>query len=381
MKKIAITLLLISYLGYSQTLVKTYYDPLFKTKLKEVYQVKNNTPTVNGYYKSYDEYGYLLVHRNYVNNKQNGKSTAYYGAAEALLGYGGENCLGKISGIYNYKNDKLDGLQTIYNYSEKGVRYLHKKETYSDGIMIHFIEYFPNNQEKKVIKTGKCFEYYENGVISAEYTVNENGELNGKYTAWYNSGKLELTGNFLDDKKNGEWIEYFENGEVKNKETYNLGNKLPNEKEKLEKQEKLIEEQEVLKKEKERLKIEENRLKEREKLREKQENEIKFLSKYNVLKNDFYMENQVVESNYKYWGGSSYKFKKEKLYYKYIEIIEFLDSNSEYKNIEEKIKYENIKFRLAKMMNSLINEETKKLEKELKELENKEDIINLILKQ
>ena len=67
MKKITLLLLLLSYFSFSQSLVKTYYDPYTKTKLKEVYQVKPNTPIVNGYYKSYDQYGNILVHRNYVN--------------------------------------------------------------------------------------------------------------------------------------------------------------------------------------------------------------------------------------------------------------------------------------------------------------------------
>lgn len=122
MKKITLLLLLLSYFSFSQSLVKTYYDPYTKTKLKEVYQVKPNTPIVNGYYKSYDEYGNILVHRNYVDNKQNGQSTSYYGAHEASLMSDNvrEKCLGEISGIFNYKNNELDGVQKKYNYTIEG---------------------------------------------------------------------------------------------------------------------------------------------------------------------------------------------------------------------------------------------------------------------
>lgn len=380
MKRITLIFLLISSLGYSQTLIKTYYDPYYKTKINEVYQVTENTPTKNGYYKKYDKYGNIVIHANFKNNLANGLSTIYFGAVEAAINCT-EKCIGKIQEVLNYKDGKLNGIQKKYTYSERIHRYLYKKETYSNGIMTHYIEYFPNNQEKKVIKSGKYFEYYENGVKSAEYSSNENGELQGKYTGWYNSGKIEMTGTFLNDEKNGEWLEYFENGELKNKEIYELGNRLPNKEEKLKKEEMLKKEQEHLKKEKERLLLEEIKVKEREDLRKTQENERNLLSKYTELKNDFYMENQVVSSNYKYWGGSEYKFKKEKLYNKYVEIIEFLNNESNSKETEEKVKYENIKVRLAKKMNFLINEETKKLEKELKKLENLEDIINLILKQ
>ena len=70
------------------------YRALKTTKLKEVYQVKPNTPILNGNYKSYDEYGFLLVDRNYVNNIQNGKSTSYFGANE--LGILIKQCLSSV---------------------------------------------------------------------------------------------------------------------------------------------------------------------------------------------------------------------------------------------------------------------------------------------
>ena len=116
MKKLILFFLILSNYIYSQSVIKTYYDPLYKTKLKEVYQVKPNTPILNGNYKSYDEYGFLLVDRNYINNIQNGKSTSYFGANEASLQYDNARkaSLGKISGTFNYKNGDLDGLQTYF---------------------------------------------------------------------------------------------------------------------------------------------------------------------------------------------------------------------------------------------------------------------------
>ena len=274
MKKI-IFFLLITNFAYSQTLVKTYYDPYTKTKLKEVYQVKPNTPIVNGYYKSYDEFGNILVHRNYVNNKQNGKSTAYYGAYEASLMSDEvrDKCLGEISGVFNYKNDKLDGIQLKYDYSKDGVKFLNKKETYSDGVMIKFIEYFPNKQEKKVIQIGKCYEYYEDGSKFAEYTSDGNGQLQGNYTGWRKTGEIEVQGNFFNDEKDGEWIEYYEDGTIKSKELYELGKRLPTQEEKELSRQKEIEK--AKKEEEKRKLLEEKRLaeqKEAERIKRIKEN-------------------------------------------------------------------------------------------------------------
>lgn len=390
MKKIALIILFISNLSHSQTLVKTYYDPLYKTKLKEVYQVKKNTPTANGYYKSYDKYGYLLVHRNYINNVQNGKSTTYYGAAEASMSYGGEKSLGKVSGVYNYKNDKLDGLQTIYNYSEKGVRYLHKKEIYKSGILINYVEFFPNNQKKKIIKAGTCYEYYENGVKSAEYTANENGQLKGKYTGWYNSGKLEITGDFLNDKKNGEWIEYNEDGSIKNKENYNLGNKLPNEKEKLEEQRKQIkqkqEKEKIRKKIEESKKFEENKRKlieEKRKLEKKKNDEINYvnrkLKQYETEKENIEKEYRVVDQIKSTISGKTiYKFKKKHLYNSFQTVIYNIESEFNESNLIEKKGKLELGLRLIQKMKILKNLETKGLEKKLKKAKNVNEILSIL---
>jgi len=40
---------------------------------------------------------------------------------------------------------------------------------------------------------------------------------NGEYKSFYESGKLHFHGNYIDGKKDGEWIEYNENGTIKEK--------------------------------------------------------------------------------------------------------------------------------------------------------------------
>lgn len=356
MKKIALILLLFTSLGYSQSLVKTYYDPLYKTKLKEVYQVKNNTPFVNGYYKLYDEYGNLLENKNYLNNKLNGKSTKYIGAYEATIIYGGKKNLGKVSVVSNYKNNILNGIQLRYNFKENGDRYLQFKKTYSNDILIKHVEYFSNNKEKKNFQIGKCFEYFESGNKYAEYIADENGQIQGKYTGWNEKGKIVIIGNFLNDEKNGEWVEFNDDGTVKKREVYKFGNKIPSEKEIIEKEKKVKKEQDFFENERKRLYSKKSK-------------------KISELNNDFKFANLAVNYDYEY------SLEKRSLFIKYNKLIEFLNKDSENKEKLEKIKYVKLKIRLAEKMKFLFNKETKLLEEKLSNTENINVLINLILKE
>ena len=87
MKKIIIVIqfLLVSTQILAQNIIKTYHDPLYKTKLKEVYEVIPNTPILNGNYKLYDQYGYLLVSANFIKNKKQGTLTKYYGVDDCTF--------------------------------------------------------------------------------------------------------------------------------------------------------------------------------------------------------------------------------------------------------------------------------------------------------
>lgn len=395
MKKIALIFLLLSNILFSQSLVKTYYDPLYKTKLKEVYQVKENTPIANGYYKAYDEYGNILELRNYTNNKLNGKLTKYIGTYEATATYGGKKSIGKIKQISNYKNDKLDGQELRYNFSENGKRYLQFKKLYKKGILIKHIEFFENNKIKKNLQIGKCYEYYEDGKKFAEYNSDENGQLQGKYLGWYNSGELEIKGNFLDDEKNGEWYEYFKNGKIKKKELYKLGKKILSEKEtEILDERKLKEEKqkEIVRIQNERMKIEkENERLKKEKLandKKKKENErIILIEKVENNLNDLKIEKNNLEIDFKILdefkssitGKKVYKYKKKNLYNAYkIALKNLQEKFNNSNNITEKNKTLELILKLVRKVNSLKEAETKKLEKQLKKMKDPQKIIEIL---
>jgi len=390
MKKITLLLLLLSYFSFSQSLVKTYYDPFTKTKLKEVYQVKPNTPVANGYYKSYDEYGNLLVHRNYINNKQNGKSTTYYGAVEASLMPDDvrDKCLGQVSGNFNYKNDQLDGVQKRFDYSEEGIRYLQYKQVFQEGTEIESFEYYPNKNLKQHNRlNGICTGFYENGEKFEQFTL-ENGLYQGQYTSWYKSGKLLEEGKMVNDEKDGEWIEYNEDGTIKAKELYELGKRVPTEEEKELARQKQIEK--AKKEEEKRKLLEEKRLaeqKEAERKKRIEEEKFALTKKVNDKAKEFDREKENVEAIYKVedqvqsmlFDETVYKYKKKHLYNAYVVVVDHI--NSELRNtdeLQEKNSLLSLGIEVTAKMKILRNKKSRDLEKKLKKIDEPTKIIEIL---
>lgn len=392
MKKITLLLLLLSYVSFSQSLVKTYYDPYTKTKLKEVYQVKPNSPTANGYYKSYDEYGNILVHRNYANNKQNGKSTTYYGIYEASLMTDEvrDKCVGKISGIFNYKNDELHGLQKRYDYSDEGNRYLKYKQIFDIGIEKESYEYYPNSILKQHNKlNGVCKGFYENGNIFEQFTL-DNGVYHGQYRSWHESGELLEEGQMVDDEKDGEWIEYKKDGSIKSKQYFDQGTRIPSEEEKKIAEQKRLEE---IKREEKREKLNEQKRLEAARKREAEKERIRLLEEENDLQNQINnkfdkleFEKKRMENKYEVvddikssiLGETIYKFKKKHLYNAYLTVFSYIQTNLNSSELNEKNKALDLGLKLINKMNLLENQKTRDLEKSLKKVEEPQKIIEIL---
>ncbi|MCK0162107.1 toxin-antitoxin system YwqK family antitoxin [Allomuricauda sp. F6463D] len=388
MKKLTLLLLFVSNFIFSQTLVKTYYDPYAKTKLKEVYQVKPNTPTINGYYKLYDEYGNLLEHRNYTNNKLNGKSTTYVGANEASVTYGGVQSLGKISDIANYKNGQLNGERLRYNFSENGKRYLEFRQTYKNDILVSNIFYFPNGQKKKILKIGKSFEYYENGNKFAEYTLNENEQIDGEYLGWSKSGYLEVKGFLVNDEKDGAWIEYNEDGTIKSKELYELGKRMqtPEEQE-------IAHQKEIAKAKKEEEKrklLEEKRLaeqKETERIKRIEEERLALTKKVNEQSKEFELQIKNIEKLYvvedkagsMLFDETVYKTKKKHLYNAYVIATNYVKAElRKTDDLQQKVDLLTLGIELSEKISELRNTKNRDLEKKLKRIDQPLEIIETL---
>ena len=141
------------------------------------------TNSINGKGKEYNYDDNLIFEGEYLNGKRNGEGKEYYNNGK--LKYEGE-----------YFNDKRNGKGKEYYYNGK----LKCDGEYLNGIELLGTEYDANgkiknqfNKVKGIGKTYKLFRLYE-----GEYL---NGKRNGKGKEYYNNGKLEFEGEYLDDKR------------------------------------------------------------------------------------------------------------------------------------------------------------------------------------
>jgi antitoxin component YwqK of YwqJK toxin-antitoxin module len=177
---------------FSQTIVKTYYDPFTKTQLKEVYTVISGTPTPNGLYKSYDEGGKLAAVGDFLKGVKNGIWKEYED--------------GILSTITTYKKGKKDGLLTIYDNSSGKNR-------------ITSIAIFKDDYNLKTTR----FEWYPNGVKNEEYEVYWTGMgegRNGIYLSYWDNGVIQETGNYNHQNKIGIWKNFRKNGIINDISVY-----------------------------------------------------------------------------------------------------------------------------------------------------------------
>ena len=68
-------------------------------------------------------------------------------------------------------------------------------------------------------KDGPWVAYYPNGQLRAQGTY-EDGKLDGPYVSYYENGQLEEQGNYKDGKEEGLWVYYFENGQLRSEGIY-----------------------------------------------------------------------------------------------------------------------------------------------------------------
>ena len=66
---------------------------------------------------------------------------------------------------------------------------------------------------------GEWLSYYENGQL--KYKINyKDGKAEGEWLWYYENGQLEMKGNYKDGKFEGQWLNYDENGKLYRTEIY-----------------------------------------------------------------------------------------------------------------------------------------------------------------
>ena len=205
MKNHLIISLLILSVGFSQQ--EYNHNDLIKMD-NGLYTVKFSDEPITG-----KVYGYFGEENNpkivYIgdirNGKREGRWKSYY------------HSTGKKIFDYNYKNGKLDVLNTYwYENGQKRGEGTYKDDK-EDGLITSWYE---NGQKnfKGTYKDGKpdglVTKWYENGQKEEEGTWKD-GKEDGLFTEWYENGQKSFEGTYKDGKSDGLGIEWYENGQKK----------------------------------------------------------------------------------------------------------------------------------------------------------------------
>ena len=131
----------------------------------------------HGYFKEYDENGNLLSATKYVDGEK-------FKKAEELLKL-------EIRTDY-YPNGKV---KVVATYTKEGI---------PEGVRREY-------NEKGDVEKSYIFRY---GKLIGEGIFSDSGNKQGKWKEYYNDGKLQATGNYLDNLHDGIWKYYYKNGKL-----------------------------------------------------------------------------------------------------------------------------------------------------------------------
>ncbi len=79
-----------------------------------------------------------------------------------------------------------------------------------------------------ILNTILCSEEYKaysEKITMAEKKMQRDLKKEGEWLEYHKNGNLKFKGNYRDGKKEGEWLEYYENGNIKSKGYYKNGQK------------------------------------------------------------------------------------------------------------------------------------------------------------
>ncbi len=190
-----------------------------------------------GYWKKHYPNGNLIYKGFFKDNMPVGEMVRFYesGKTQARLFYREDGITtmtklyyedGELSAEGLYRNMQKDSIWKYYSFYSGT---LVSEEFYAmgkkDGIQKN---YYANGQlseevgYKNDIKEGIWKQYFEDGKtkLSASYKWNS---VNGRYTFCYPTGVIMMLGMYDENKKNGPWIYYDEEGNEKYRIRYEMG--------------------------------------------------------------------------------------------------------------------------------------------------------------
>lgn len=178
--------------------------------------MKNQTDNYGrkqGYWKKYDEMGYIHYEGYFVDDIPVGEFKYYYPN-------------GNIKAILIMYNNGKESHAKLFHHNQKimaeGKYVNHKKDSiwnyYSehDGILLS-TEVYLNS-----VKEGVWKNYYPNKIVAEEIHY-KNDVKHGPWKQYYTDGTLKLHGKYVNDQKNNDFLIYFLNGQIEMKGSYYNG--------------------------------------------------------------------------------------------------------------------------------------------------------------
>jgi len=166
-----------------------------------------------------------------------GKFTYYFpnGNVKSIMTFSEKGAKAEVINFYKtgkklstgaYFNKKKDGVWNFYNIEEKLV----KKERFSKGKKdgVWAVYYAQSNTVaseiswKNGVKDGDWKEYFENGQLKLTATF-VNGKLDGDYLSYFLNKKLARKGKYVAGKQDGTWISYDDKGGYKSIYVFDMG--------------------------------------------------------------------------------------------------------------------------------------------------------------
>jgi len=180
-------------------------------KFKSIYG-KNKDGKKDGRYKKFYEDGKLLKVLFYKNGKLDGKGVLYY-----------KGTTNKIIDLF-YKSGRLITEYILYDkYTKKIIdkdkvdSYKYSWDYYNNGKIKNF---YGKNKDGE--KDGKYKRFYESGKLKTVW-IYRNGKLQELAIGYYEDGKAWWNQEFKDGKKDGKYKEFYQNGQLKYEKNYRNG--------------------------------------------------------------------------------------------------------------------------------------------------------------
>jgi antitoxin component YwqK of YwqJK toxin-antitoxin module len=134
---------------------------------------------------------------------------------------------GLISSKGNYINQKKEGKWQFFSQYIDG--YLICEEFYTNNLRNGLsLRFYPDSTLAEKVnylndaKNGECIQYHPNGKVCMKTTYSK-GKINGKYNVWADNGRIEISGQYINDTREGRWLFYNKDSSVKYDITYTLG--------------------------------------------------------------------------------------------------------------------------------------------------------------